>query len=617
MNSFLIASRALHYASTISLAGVFVFVCFVATREVSPRLGRRLSLLAWTSLALAVLSGTAWLLFVAAQMSGQPISVMVSQGVVGIVLQRTRFGQVWTARTALAFISAALLVLARGWRSRLRCWSGLAVAAGLLASLAWAGHGAATPGRPGDLHLTADIVHLLAAGAWVGALVPLALFLAEFRRNRQPLVPNAQRAVKRFSILAAISVTVLFVAGLVNTWFLAGSVPALIGTEYGRLVLAKLAIFVTMVTFGAVNLLRMSPRLAPITSAGRAIAAAAVDHLRRNALIEAGLGVVVLCIVAVLGTLAPGLHTEPGWPLPFRFDLAVLASPAKTALAVLALAALGFAVAGVAATAAGYYRAAGAGTGALVLCLAGGWLFLRPGIEPAYPTTFYAPAEAYAADSIERGARLYSENCALCHGAGGKGDGPAAATLPNRPADLTAPHLFAHTDGDLFWWVSNGKANGAMPGFSGVLTAAARWDVINFVRARAAGILCRGIGPEVSTAAAPAIPDFAFELDGHQQTLGNLLQAGPTLISLFDAAPPPSRLAQLERAQSRFAAAGLRFVAVDLGPNRVTQAETPLSAPLAMVSRDVARTLALFLAPADGGETDLLLDRAGRVRARW
>ncbi|MBV8122187.1 MAG: hypothetical protein JO081_19880 [Alphaproteobacteria bacterium] len=36
-----------------------------------------------------------------------------------------------------------------------------------------------------------------------------------------------------------------------------------------------------------------------------------------------------------------------------------------------------------------------------------------------------------------------------------------------------------------------------------------------------------------------------------------------------------------------------------------------------MVSRDVARTLALFLAPADGGETDLLLDRAGRVRARW
>jgi putative copper resistance protein D len=148
MNSFLIASRALHYASTISVAGVFVFVCFVAADETSPRFGKRLSLLAWVSLAVAVLSGVAWLLFVAAQMSGQPISVMVSQGVVGIVVQRTRFGQVWTARTALVLISAALLPLARGWRSRLRCWGGLAVAAGLLASLAWAGHGAATPATP-------------------------------------------------------------------------------------------------------------------------------------------------------------------------------------------------------------------------------------------------------------------------------------------------------------------------------------------------------------------------------------------------------------------------------------------------------------------------------------
>jgi hypothetical protein len=82
-------------------------------------------------------------------------------------------------------------------------------------------------------------------------------------------------------------------------------------------------------------------------------------------------------------------------------------------------------------------------------------------------------------------------------------------------------------------------------------------------------------------------------------------------------APPPARLAQLAGAQSRFGAAGLQLVAVELDLNRAAQPETPPTSPLAAVSPDVARTLALFRAPADGGETDLLLDRAGHVRVRW
>ena len=54
----------------------------------------------------------------------------------------------------------------------------------MLASLAWAGHGAATPGAAGDLHLAADVLHLLAAGLWLGTLPPLVLLLAEVRRIR-------------------------------------------------------------------------------------------------------------------------------------------------------------------------------------------------------------------------------------------------------------------------------------------------------------------------------------------------------------------------------------------------------------------------------------------------
>ena len=468
METFLIAARAVHYASTISLAGVFAFLCFVASAEALPRLRRQLWLLAWAGFALMLLSGGAWLLFLSAQMSGQPIAAALTQGIVATVLTSTRFGQIWILRFVLSVILAVLLLMPQGWRRWFWCWGGLAFAAGLLAALAWAGHGGATPGRPGELHLTADMLHLLAAGAWVGSLLPLALLLAEIRRSGNPDAAAARRAVVRFSILAAISVVILLTAGLVNTWFLAGTVPALIGTGYGRLLLAKIAIFATMVMIAAVNLLRMTPRLAWPSVEGRPRIRNALGHLRRNALVEAGLGFCVLGIVAILGVLPPGLHTEPGWPLPFRLELGALAAPSRMLLAILTALAAFLAIIGVATAAAGHYRAMIAAWGGLATCVVLGAFIVRPAVEPAYPTSFYAPAEPYAASSIVHGGRLYTENCALCHGVDGRGDGPASAGLTVRPADLTAPHLFAHSPGDLFWWVSNGRNKGVMPGFAGI-----------------------------------------------------------------------------------------------------------------------------------------------------
>jgi putative copper resistance protein D len=615
MDRLLIAARLVHYASTIALAGYFGFLCFVADPDDAERLRRRLSLLAWASLLLALVSGGAWLLALAAGISGKPLDAVLLQGIVPIVLARTRFGQTWLIRFVLVVLLAIGLLARQRWRGPAGRWTGLALGGGLLASLAWAGHGGATPGRPGDLHLAADMLHLLAAGAWLGSLIPLALLLAEARWIGDPgWAALARRSVLRFSVLAAASVGILFAAGLVNTWFLAGTVPALIGTAYGRLLLAKIAIFAIMVVIAAVNLLRMTPRLAPASRPPQPLLWAAVGHLRRNALIEAGLGLAVLAIVAILGILPPGLHTEPGWPLSFRLELGALALPSKVVLAVLAGLAAAAAIAGVAAAAAGRYRRATMISGGFVLCLAFAWIALRPAIEPAYPTSFYAPAEPYAAASVVHGARLYVENCAFCHGAAGTGNGAAAAGLTVRPADLTAPHLFAHTEGDLFWWVSHGRGNGAMPGFAGVMSPAERWDVINFIRARAAGVWSRRVGPEVS-AAAPAIPDFAFETGGAQQTLGSVLQGGPAFLALLTHTPAAARLAQLTAAQNQ-AAAGLRILAVALAPAPPRlEAEAP--APLVGVAADVAASLALFRAPDDGGETDLLLDRAGQVRARW
>ena len=274
MEGLLIAARVFHFIAVISLTGVFAFECLVlgpASRQagVGPQktlgLRRRLGWLAWASLALGLVSGAAWLAPVAANMSGKPLGIALWREVVPVVLTRTQFGQDWLLRLALAALVAVCLLTLQGVRRGVGAigWAALLLAAVMLASLAWAGHGAATPGTPGDLHLVADILHLLAAGLWVGTLIPLALLLAEARRVGDPGWGAITRAAtRRFSVLAMTSVATLFSAGLVNTWFLAGTVPTLIGTEYGRLLLAKIAIFLTMVVIAAVNLLRLTPRLA-------------------------------------------------------------------------------------------------------------------------------------------------------------------------------------------------------------------------------------------------------------------------------------------------------------------------------------------------------------------
>ena len=51
------------------------------------------------------------------------------------------------------------------------------------------------------------------------------------------------------------------------------------------------------------------------------------------------------------------------------------------------------------------------------------------------------PAAAAAKDTLPQGSGLYAENCSSCHGPKGAGDGPSAAKLQPKPADLTASNM--------------------------------------------------------------------------------------------------------------------------------------------------------------------------------
>jgi putative copper resistance protein D len=310
----LIAARAVHFASTVLLVGTIIFGCLIAEPVLRSARGgsiqdsfrRRLTSIAWIALATAVASGAAWLVLLAAEISGRPVAEVFGGDVVWTVLTRTRFGADWSVRFVLAIALAGVLTaFARngkaivGWRGAVLAVIGVA----LLGSLVWAGHAAAARGLSGDLHRAADVAHLVAVGAWVGGLLPLALLLAAVQRYGDLAVAVAYNAARRFSVLGVVSVATILVTGIVNTWILVGSVPALVETGYGRLLLLKIGLFIAMIAIAAFNRLRLTPWLASATTSADALRA-----LRRNSLIEASVGLAILGIVGVLGTLPPGLH---------------------------------------------------------------------------------------------------------------------------------------------------------------------------------------------------------------------------------------------------------------------------------------------------------------------
>lgn len=126
----------------------------------------------------------------------------------------------------------------------------------------------------------------------------------------------------------------------------------------------------------------------------------------------------------------------------------------------------------------------------------------------AYPTSFYRSPTGYSAQSVARGKELFEQHCATCHGKDGHGEGPRAKGSTTKPGDLTASHIYDHSDDDLFWWIANGMDR-AMPGFAGALDESARWALIDFIYANADAVRLRRNAPRVGPGF-PA-PDFAAE----------------------------------------------------------------------------------------------------------
>lgn len=220
------------------------------------------------------------------------------------VLSGTQFGLAVGARLGLAAAALLHLVLVRPSRLLWAVLAGLGAVA--LASFAWTGHGAADDGAAGLVHLGADILHLLAAGVWLGALAVLGALLSATRRGPDRwTLQTLHRGLEGFSGVGTAVVATLLLTGLVNGWFLVGPnhLDALLTSAYGLLLAAKLVVFTAMLGLAALNRFRLTPDLrAALAGAPPEQALAA---LRRSIFLETAAALAVLALVSLLGTLAP------------------------------------------------------------------------------------------------------------------------------------------------------------------------------------------------------------------------------------------------------------------------------------------------------------------------
>jgi putative copper resistance protein D len=299
----LVLARYLHYAATTALAGISLFPFYVYGRTEPAALGRWQARLHLPIAAAALLSGILWFAFSAASMSGS-LSEAADAEVLWTVIQDTNFGMVWTARMLLAVL--ILIVTALRFFPMATHLPKITVpilAAALLASLAGTGHTQVEEGWVRTAHILSDAAHLLGAGAWLGGLVPLGYVLASTSSTSSEMW-QADRVLLRFSAMGYAAVAVLVGTGLVNSLLLVGSVSGLVNTPYGQTLLVKLSLFAGMLSLAIANRFWLVPSL--LASAAERIVW--LRRLRNHVLGEQLLGLMILSVVSLLGTMQPAVN---------------------------------------------------------------------------------------------------------------------------------------------------------------------------------------------------------------------------------------------------------------------------------------------------------------------
>jgi len=295
----LVTVRWLHLASLLGLFGSALFAMY-SRPPGSDRHGLSCELAgggigAWLAAA-ALASGICWVGLSLLDAS-EDVASLVSPAWWQTYLIETSFGRIWMLR--LAGLVALLLCFNR-WPRSPGLPAGLiaGLSAGLIASHAWLGHAVADRGPQLFAGLFAYGCHVLAAGAWLGGLLPLGLLLSNARAARD--LDGVRTLLERFSRLGTLAVTLILASGLLSAGLRTQGFANLFQTTYGNVLLCKIALFAVLLALAATNRFVFLARLR------RPGEATSLRALSRSVLLEQFIGVSIVGLAAVLSSLAPG-----------------------------------------------------------------------------------------------------------------------------------------------------------------------------------------------------------------------------------------------------------------------------------------------------------------------
>lgn len=184
---------------------------------------------------------------------------------------------------------------------------GVVLAATLVLGYTWA---LATHSAAGALRIWAelsDAVHMAAMGVWLGGLVVLGAVLL-----RSGDVAAMRTALPRFSRTVPWCVGVLLITGTFQAWREVGSVALLVDTDYGRFLLAKLALVAGLLSLGWMARAWVHRHYGFVVRsisdkrrAHRGPVGSEVRRLRSGVVLEAGLAAVLLAVTAHLVNAVP------------------------------------------------------------------------------------------------------------------------------------------------------------------------------------------------------------------------------------------------------------------------------------------------------------------------
>jgi copper resistance protein D len=282
--------RFAHFLAAMLTFGMSTYLWLHAPERLKLALTPAAHRLALVTSLVALITAIVWLQLESASMADE-WSAAVDPGAIGVVLTDTAFGHAWAAHLLLAAALVAVLVFGPH-----ALWEATAVASAVaLASLGLVGHAAMQTGAEGVLHRANHAVHLLAAGAWIGALVPFVMCLGAYRRD--DLRKDAVQTMMIFSFWGQFLVVTIILSGVVNIALTSGHPPIPPTTPYRALLMAKIILVGIMISLAVFNRFVLAPRLKR--------SANALAILRATSAAEIALGCVVVALVSVFALLDP------------------------------------------------------------------------------------------------------------------------------------------------------------------------------------------------------------------------------------------------------------------------------------------------------------------------